>query len=1674
MVEPAASTAADAAPTGAANAPATCAAATNSASTTATAPAAAAAATGAKSKSNLYVDPALRALYGDAAVAAAQADAEDEAAQDAAAASKTLAAMAAPVKPLLHGTLDICIHRAEALPITFRLQATGCLAATFCFCCRGGPGAAAFGSLDPYVTVALGGVVRARTHVLPGTAKPSWEERFEVDVCDAADALFFSVKDADVVGADFLGCARLSFKDHPELLSGSVCKMWLPLVAGPCGPAASQPVGLKHPATGELEQARLAVTLRFRAVDPKTGIAPPLGSVAAASSSSALGGPALPRAYFPPRRGCHVTLYHDACYPPARLDPKGSVPLPDVPVDGALGGLYTERSCWDDLYSAINGAKHLICIAGWSVWVETALIRKHAGEDGTAASLRPGSGETIGDLLIRKADEGVMVAMLVWDDKSNNTGLHAGVMATHDEETYRFFQGTRVRAVKCPRVARGGGGADSYLQAFTRGTYFSHHQKLVVVDSDRAAFDDDDTLVADAAVGAAAAASGGSGGGGGGEATTTGSVTTPAAAAAAAAPGLRAMRRSMSVGATSGAAVAKAQEKARREHAAKVAHKRKLVAFVGGLDIADGRYDWFDHPIFDTDGEIASCMAKKVSGAEAEAAAGAGAATTADGNGANATTKTNNKGPHALDWHNAYVSCAGLGAGCGAPREPWHDIHARLTGPVAGDVLLNFVQRWSRQAPVLTQLPGGEARKEAEKRKKQQFEGGGGGGGVQGDSPKHPRPHHDGGKLDQLKDKAHEAKAKATAAAEALTGTGNAKALEGLKALAELVEIPASVLEVAAYTVQTRHRLLRRSKKIHTAEESIAHAPTDSRPGSAVGGGGVGAGAGAVPSPAAAAAAKLGGGGGGGGAAAGAVWPGRQGAARMYDDATVAGGDDLGAGAGRTTQEHLRAAEAGFRADRDFRGLPPRTYNAHHGGSSGPSIVVAGGGGGGGNNGAFNNNHQNNDLSAPVGGGRTGSALASFRPAVLPRQATMGMPAVPHFAPAARHGSAASSVMGGVGGGIGGGAATATENANARALAAAGPRRPGSWTCQLFRSIDSDSALGLPSHPLTAFAAGLTTHKGRRVETSIARAYSHAIRRAQRFVYVENQYFLGSSHLWDVGEQALGDWTEEDEDAAGVDPADETGTCPVAAPSKPSASRAKSGPSRSGPSRAGPSGSGPSRSAPSRSAVSGSTNFAGAQLKTRGAGPTLSSTSGPAGGDLPPAEIFPAADDDVDSEAGFVTHDPNAVGPDGASAAATAAAAEDYGPVPPRPRHAREWCPHLVPAEITAKICSKIMAHERFLAVLVVPQFPEGPPASASVQSILGHQSATIAFMYKRIARAIADAGLAGQTHPTDWLQIYCLGKREPVAEAAAEAAAEVASRQGPGAASAPPLAEASTVGGGAGSSRRRGWFGGSGKEPAGADEAVAAAAATATAAGGGPAASLPSSVNRRNPIYVHSKLLIVDDSYLLLGSANINQRSMDGSRDSELAVGLWQEEALLDPFDPASCGAPLAAAAAADGGGARAPTPLPRGRVSGFRRALWREHCGGDVPDPAVDEDPSSLRAAAALRALGDANWKAYAANLKAPAGGAAASSRRLRGAVLGRASSGGVGSGDDEDDGGFGGAPSGAPPKMRGHLMSYPYWVSADGTVSPLPGAREFPDFPGAAVLGVPTSALPPALTS
>uniref|UniRef100_A0A452YXX4 Phospholipase n=1 Tax=Aegilops tauschii subsp. strangulata TaxID=200361 RepID=A0A452YXX4_AEGTS len=50
--------------------------------------------------------------------------------------------------------------------------------------------------------------------------------------------------------------------------------------------------------------------------------------------------------------------------------------------------------------------------------------------------------------------------------------------------------------------------------------------------------------------------------------------------------------------------------------------------------------------------------------------------------------------------------------------------------------------------------------------------------------------------------------------------------------------------------------------------------------------------------------------------------------------------------------------------------------------------------------------------------------------------------------------------------------------------------------------------------------------------------------------------------------------------------------------------------------------------------------------------------------------------------------------------------------------------------------------------------------------------------------------------------------------------------------------------------------------------------------------------------IYVHSKLMIIDDRIALIGSANINDRSLLGSRDSEIAVVIEDKEVVNSKMD--------------------------------------------------------------------------------------------------------------------------------------------------------------------------------
>ncbi|CAK9170410.1 unnamed protein product [Ilex paraguariensis] len=70
------------------------------------------------------------------------------------------------------------------------------------------------------------------------------------------------------------------------------------------------------------------------------------------------------------------------------------------------------------------------------------------------------------------------------------------------------------------------------------------------------------------------------------------------------------------------------------------------------------------------------------------------------------------------------------------------------------------------------------------------------------------------------------------------------------------------------------------------------------------------------------------------------------------------------------------------------------------------------------------------------------------------------------------------------------------------------------WNVQIFQSIDGGAVSGFPEKPVAAAAVGLVNGKDNIIDRSIQDAYIHAIRRAKNFIYIKNQYFVGSSYNW--------------------------------------------------------------------------------------------------------------------------------------------------------------------------------------------------------------------------------------------------------------------------------------------------------------------------------------------------------------------------------------------------------------------------------------------------------------------------------------------------------------------------------------------------------------------------------
>jgi phospholipase D1/2 len=119
----------------------------------------------------------------------------------------------------------------------------------------------------------------------------------------------------------------------------------------------------------------------------------------------------------------------------------------------------------------------------------------------------------------------------------------------------------------------------------------------------------------------------------------------------------------------------------------------------------------------------------------------------------------------------------------------------------------------------------------------------------------------------------------------------------------------------------------------------------------------------------------------------------------------------------------------------------------------------------------------------------------------------------------------------------------------------------------------------------------------------------------------------------------------------------------------------------------------------------------------------------------------------------------------------------------------------------------------------------------------------------------------------------------------------------------------------------------------------------------------------RTEQVYVHSKLLIVDDMHVVVGSANINDRSLNGGRDSELAVMLMDTNKERKPMRDAVIHV----------------NPLARK----LRVDLWKKHLalaggGNGIVQPAKElekliEWPAAAQTVRAIQKLAEDNLDEY-----------------------------------------------------------------------------------------------------
>ena len=271
---------------------------------------------------------------------------------------------------------------------------------------------------DAFVQVVLGNDKLVTTKHVHDTHNPEWNETYLFDVCHFTKKLEIVVLEKDPTNSDKVGAVSFSVSD---LLDGEKRDDWYDIL-GDDGRTAN----------GHLNLCICHIPHTMEE-----------------SSSYEV------QSYFPARQNCPVTLYQDAHINENMIQFVGLDPeqLP--------------KSCWEEMYMALFNAKHLICITGWSVHTNMKLLRGDNEQKLPSYSL--------GELLVKKANEGAIVNVIVWNYP--RTGKHSDIpgmpdMGVQDQDTFDYFVNTKVRCIQSrPGKYR------------LKTDPFSHHQKAVVCDA---------------------------------------------------------------------------------------------------------------------------------------------------------------------------------------------------------------------------------------------------------------------------------------------------------------------------------------------------------------------------------------------------------------------------------------------------------------------------------------------------------------------------------------------------------------------------------------------------------------------------------------------------------------------------------------------------------------------------------------------------------------------------------------------------------------------------------------------------------------------------------------------------------------------------------------------------------------------------------------------------------------------------------------------------------------------------------------------------------------------------------------------------------------------------------------------------------------------------------------